>query len=222
MYICIVNEWIKKTSHICETSLPGWEAQKKLINYDRPAPKDFSKINPKPKLSGVLALLYPKNNELYTVLTLRNSYNGVHSNQVSFPGGKKETVDVSLWDTALREAREEVGLHPEKIFKIGELTHVYIPPSKFLVAPFLAYTDEEPQFIADPYEVKRIIETPVSVFLNDSNIRQKDMFIKAYNTSIPIKYYDVNGNVVWGATAMMLSEIADILKKVASAPIGRR
>lgn len=209
-----MNELIAKISNACQNQLPGWEAQKKLINYERPAPQDFTTISPPPRQGGVLALLYPKNNELYTVLMLRNTYNGVHSNQVSFPGGEREKEDATLWDTALREANEEVGLITDEVVKLGELTKVFIPPSRFLVTPYLAFADKAPHFIPNAYEVKKIIETPISLFLNDANIREKDMFIKTYNTSIPIKYYEVNGTVVWGATAMMLSEIAVILNQL--------
>jgi len=194
--------------------LPGWNAQKRLINYDRPAPDDISKVDPDARLGAVLALLYPKNGELHTVLMMRNTYKGVHSNQVSFPGGEFEKQDASLWHTALREANEEVGVPENKVIKISELTKVYIPPSRFLVTPFLAFAEKAPSFIPDPFEVKRIIEAPISKFLDPNNILEKKIFIDSYKAKLPIKYYEVEGEIIWGATAMMLSELAEILERL--------
>jgi len=194
--------------------LPGWNAQKRLINYDRPAPDNISKVDPDARLGAVLALLYPKNGELHTVLMMRNTYKGVHSNQVSFPGGEFEKQDASLWHTALREANEEVGVPENKVIKISELTKVYIPPSRFLVTPFLAFAEKAPSFIPDPFEVKRIIEAPISKFLDPNNILEKKIFIDSYKAKLPIKYYEVEGEIIWGATAMMLSELAEILERL--------
>ncbi len=208
-----MDEIIARLSRAFNAPLPGWDAQKRLINYDRPPPDNISDIDPTARQSAVLALLYPKNGELYTVLMLRKLYEGTHSGQVSFPGGKRETQDKSLWNTALREANEEVGLLSQSVRKIGELTKVYIPPSRFLVTPFLAYADDAPKFMADRIEVERIIETPVSAFLDHSKILEKQFFVNSHNKEIPIKYYDVQGETVWGATAMMLSEIAELLKR---------
>lgn len=209
-----MNSLISKISEACKAPLPGWNAQKRLINYDRPAPDDISKVDPDARLGAVLALLYPKNGELHTVLMMRNTYKGVHSNQVSFPGGEFEKQDASLWHTALREANEEVGVPENKVIKISELTKVYIPPSRFLVTPFLAFAEKAPSFIPDPFEVKRIIEAPISKFLDPNNILEKKIFIDSYKAKLPIKYYEVEGEIIWGATAMMLSELAEILERL--------
>lgn len=208
-----MDEIIAKLSQAFNSPLPGWNAQKRLINYDRPPPDNISSYDPTARQGAVMALLYPKNGELYTVLMLRNIYEGTHSGQVSFPGGKRELEDKSLWHTALREANEEVGINTKSVKLIGELTQVYIPPSRFLVTPFLAYTENTPVFTPDRIEVQRIIETPISVFLNTTTILEKMLFVSSRNTEIPVKYYEVNGEVVWGATAMMLSELAEILNK---------
>src|SRR5690606_34915901 len=143
--------------------------------------------DPTARQGAVLALLYPKNGELYTVLILRNIYEGTHSGQVSFPGGKREVEDKSLWHTALREANEEVGIMVENVKLIGELTKVYIPPSRFLVTPFLAYTHEAPDFKRDRIEVQRIIETPVSIFLDSETICERMLFVSSMNKEIPVK-----------------------------------
>lgn len=185
-----------------------------MITFKRPNAQESKQIDPLSRKSAVLALLYPKFGKLHTVLMLRNVYNGTHSGQVSFPGGKYEDQDDSLWHTALREANEEVGVAPSDIIPIGALTDVYIPPSRFLVTPYLAYSKQAPTFIADPTEVQKIIETPVSVFLDSQMIKHKKIKIASSDIHMKIKYYDVEGETVWGATAMMLSELAEILKSI--------
>ncbi len=192
--------------------LPGWEAQKKMINYDRPRPENIDEVDPNARLGAVLILIYPKENALHLVLILRNVYKGTHSGQISFPGGKQEPEDGSLWHTALREANEEVGIDPEKIKYIGALTKVYIPPSRFLVSPFVAISEEQPRFTADPIEVQRIIEAPISLFQDENNRLEKNLFVKALNAEMPIKYFDLEGEVLWGATAMMISELVDVFE----------
>lgn len=176
--------------------LPGWEAQKKMINYDRPRPENIDEVDPNARLGAVLILIYPKENALHLVLILRNVYKGTHSGQISFPGGKQEPEDGSLWHTALREANEEVGIDPEKIKYIGALTKVYIPPSRFLVSPFVAISEEQPRFTADPIEVQRIIEAPISLFQDENNRLEKNLFVKALNAEMPIKYFDLEGEVL--------------------------
>ncbi len=210
-YLCTVDEIIEEISKAFLKPLPGWDAQKRMINYDRPKVDNIQEIDPQARKSAVLALLYPKAGEIYTVLILRNVYEGTHSGQISFPGGKQESDDSSLWQTALREANEEVGLNPNSVQQLGILTPVYIPPSRFLVTPYLAYAKSAPAFIADPFEVQRIIETPVNLFLDANKIAEKKMFLKSLDNSVTVKYYNVEGEVLWGATAMIISEISEIL-----------
>lgn len=194
--------------------LPGWAAQKELINYNRPRPENIEEIDPEARQSAVLALLYPKNNELFTVFILRNVYEGEHSGQISFPGGKREARDKTLWHTALREAEEEVNINPHKIHKLGMLTPVYIPPSRFLVTPFLAFAKAAPVFSPDSREVQRVIEAPIALFLDKSQIAQKKIFLRSLKASVDIKYYDLEGEILWGATAMIMSEISEIFRSL--------
>lgn len=208
-----MDEIISQFSEIFSRNLPGWEAHQKMINFKRPNVQDASKLDPNARKSAVLALLYPKQDELHTVLMLRNVYNGTHSGQVSFPGGKVEPEDQSLWHTALREANEEVGLSAEGIVQLGELTNVYIPPSRFMVSPFLAFSPTAPHFSADETEVQRILETPVSRFLDHRMIGEKLIKPASMDVKMKIKYYDVAGETVWGATAMMISELVEIIKQ---------
>lgn len=165
------------------------------------------------KQSAVLALFYPdSNNETKLILILRKKYNGVHSAQVGFPGGKVEDDDESLKYTALRETQEEIGVPMQKIEILKALTQVYIPPSNFYVQPFLGYTKSKPKFVKEESEVESLIEVALTHFLDENNIITKTVST-SYKLNVEVPAFQLNGHVVWGATAMMLSEIKDLLKQ---------
>lgn len=208
-----MDELISKLSEQFRNELPGWDSHQKMMNYKRPKPDNIRQIDPDARESAVLALLYPYQNEIYTVLMQRHVYEGTHSGQISFPGGKREKSDKDLRETALREANEELSIDSKKVQILGELTQVYIPPSRYLVSPFLGIVSARPQFVPEAAEVNEIIEVPVSQFLDPSKLKEKYHFIPTLNSKIKIRYFDVDQRVVWGATAMMLSEITEILKK---------
>ena len=165
----------------------------------------------KPKKAAVLALFYPDSqNKTRFVLTLRANYNGTHSSQISFPGGKRELTDENLLFTAKRESYEEIGVTINDIHIFKELTEAYIPPSNFLVTPFIGILHESPNFMANE-EVETIIEVLVSDLLNDSNTTIKNMST-SYMKNIDVPCFKLNNYIVWGATAMILSEIKILLK----------
>ena len=166
-----------------------------------------------PKQAGVMMLFYPKGGETHLVLIVRNSYKGVHSAQIAFPGGKYELDDVDFAFTALRETHEEVGIHPEKIEVLKSFTELYIPPSNFMVYPFLGISKEELVFIPEPSEVSDIIELPLSVFLSDAIVVDTKLST-SYADNISIPAFKIDNHIVWGATAMMLSELKEVLKEV--------
>ncbi len=167
----------------------------------------------KPRKAAVMMLLYPKRTQTYLVLIQRNSYPGVHSSQIAFPGGKVELEDESHQHTALRETHEEVGIAPHQIQVVRAFTEVYIPPSNFMVYPFMGYSLEKLRFIPDPEEVAGIIEFPLRQFLDDQIATVKKMDT-AYSQSIDVPAFKIYDHYVWGATAMMLSELKETLKKV--------
>jgi 8-oxo-dGTP pyrophosphatase MutT (NUDIX family) len=122
------SSFISSLKHQFELDLPGEQAQYKMAPLGRP-PKELAVyFAKKVKQSAVLILLYPDDGEIKTVLMERNSYNGVHSKQISFPGGKTEPEDSSFAVTALREFEEEVGVARSEITIVGELTELFIPP----------------------------------------------------------------------------------------------
>lgn len=167
-----------------------------------------------PKLGGILVYLYPKSaKEYHILLTLRHEYKGAHSGQVSFPGGKKEPGDSDLVQTALREAKEETGVEvmPEEL--LFPLTNLYIPPSNFLVHPVLAVASAMPTFLPDPIEVKRIVPFTVQELLSEKIVQQTPMEL-FNNKTVEVPYFEVDGLRVWGATAMILSEVKELLRRV--------
>ncbi|WP_298222928.1 CoA pyrophosphatase [Flavobacterium sp.] len=172
---------------------------------------DIEKANP--RKAAVMMLFYPRNEKTNIILILRNSYKGVHSSQIAFPGGKVEESDDSLMHTALRETHEEIGIAPEQITVIRPFSEVYIPPSNFMVSPFLGYSNDTLIFKPDPSEVAGIIEFPIENFLDDTIVVNR-MMETAYSKSIAVPSFKIYDHYVWGATAMMLSELKETLKNV--------
>lgn len=196
-------------------SVPGQKSQFKMAPPFRKEllKQYFSKIQ-EAKRAGVMALFYPdENQDTKFVLILRNTYNGVHSAQIGFPGGKLEDNDRSLKDAAVRETEEELGVDRKSIDVIKKLTETYIPPSNFYVQPFLGLCYETPLFQKDDNEVEEVVEVLLSDFLNEKNISSKSVNT-SLNKQIEVPAFLLNKHVVWGATAMMLSEVKEILKSV--------
>ena len=164
-----------------------------------------------PYNAAVLALFYPNNKgDICFLLTKRASYKGMHSAQISFPGGKLEEKDNSKLETALRETFEEVGVEKNSVYLVREMTDVFIPPSNFLVTPFIGYCLTKPKFKIN-FEVESLIEVSVSELLDENSITTIDMET-SYMKNTPIPCFSFKGEVVWGATAMILSEIKELLK----------
>ena len=186
--------------------------------------KEFIKLNGNKllnsKKAAVIAALYEDDNNLVRlILILRNTYNGVHSNQIGFPGGRIEEYDKTLFDTAIRETFEEIGVTVDKDALIRELQEIYIPPSNFNVYPFLVFLNHPPSFVKDYKEVKEIITIDLESLLN-CEITQTLIPITSklneLNTqkNIQVPSFKLAGYNVWGATAMMLAEIKDLINDV--------
>jgi len=166
------------------------------------------------KKAAVMVLFYPDdNNVVNLLLMLRNTYKGVHSNQVGFPGGKVEKIDKSLLETALRETFEEVGVPSNSVETIRELSSIYIPPSNFEVQPYIGLYHNPLPFVIEEAEVASLIEVSLSDFMNDKNIITKKIST-SYATNIDVPAFKLNGYVVWGATAMIMSELKELLKQL--------
>ena len=205
------DEFLTNIDRLKSIPLGGQVAQFKLAPKLRLA-YDEKKIKARnPKRAAVLALFYPgENKETSLLLTQRASYKGIHSAQISFPGGKIEKEDRSLLDTALREAYEEVGILREDIQIIREITDVYIAPSNFLATPFMGYAHKKPSFVINE-EVASTIEVKVTELLDNSNIDTIEMNT-SYMQRVRVPCFRLHDHIVWGATGMMLSEIKHMLK----------
>src|SRR5690606_35731247 len=140
-------------------------------------------------------------------------YPGVHSAQISFPGGQADPEDTDLTQTALRETFEEIGVTSQEIDVVMPFTEIYIPPSNFLVMPFLAVAAQTPTFVPNPDEVTAIIELPLEVFLDDSIVISAEMET-SYSQKIEVPAFKFEDYIVWGATAMIMSELKETIKSV--------
>lgn len=208
------EEFLKYTPKIQNVELPATHAHAKMApsnRLDLIKAIDFEKVTP--KKAAVMMLFYPKDNQTHLALILRTSYNGVHSSQIAFPGGKVEDFDADLRETALRETHEEIGVHPNHVNVIRPFTEVYIPPSNFMVYPYLGYSESELEFVLQDDEVAGLVEFPFADFMDDNIIVNMSM-VTSYAGSIKVPGFQVREHFVWGATAMMLSELKETLKMV--------
>lgn len=165
--------------------------------------------------AAVLILLYPKNGLTHFTLIKRPTYDGTHSGQIALPGGKWEETDSSIIDTALREAKEETNIEENKVQVISRLTEIFIPPSNFKVTPVLATSTSTPNYIADEIEVESILEVALSDLLDQSNQLEKEMTFKN-GITMNTPYFQLNKEVVWGATAMILNELKHYIYNASS------
>jgi 8-oxo-dGTP pyrophosphatase MutT (NUDIX family) len=190
------------------------QRRESAMGFNRPGAAAARDLIPPPRLSAVMMILYTKGNDLFTIFTQRHDYGGVHSGQISFPGGKMELSDATMMETAIRETKEEIGIHLSPDQVLGQLDELYIPPSHFVVQPFVAWLDAEPQMQAEAKEVKEIISHPFHEFLRADALQQRDVAVSSGNQIIRVPSYDVQGRTLWGATAMMITEMCVRLKVI--------
>ncbi|PPK87309.1 NUDIX domain-containing protein [Neolewinella xylanilytica] len=190
--------------------LPGYAAQQvmghQLRQHHREAPATA-------RAASVLALFYPVEEVLHLLFIQRTSPPGDrHGGQISFPGGAADPRDAHAAATALREAKEEVGVDAGAIELLGELTPLYIPVSNFLVNPFVGYVPQRPEFVLQTSEVQRVLELPFAGFFADNAVAYRDK--KLFNGMIlkEVPHWEVAGESVWGATAMMVGELVELGK----------
>lgn len=195
--------------------LPGREVQLKMAPVERLRElAEKAKGNGTARRAAVLALFYPsETGATRLMLILRKTYKGVHSAQVGFPGGKMESEDRTMVDTALRETEEEIGVERSQIEVLCELSEVYIPPSNFIVNSFVGKVAFTPDFVPEEKEVEKLIEVDLDVFLNDDCITT-DVLTTSYATRLEVPAYRLDDHIVWGATAMILSEMREMLLEI--------
>jgi 8-oxo-dGTP pyrophosphatase MutT (NUDIX family) len=159
--------------------------------------------------AAVLIPLFLREDAVHVVLTKRTDRVRTHQGQISFPGGAWEDGDATLLDTALREAREEVGLRAEDVEVLGVLDDVPTAVSGFLVRPFVAVIPHPYEFVQDVAEVAGLLSPPLDVFADDERRRTETR--ERDGLRYEVHYFDVEGEVVWGATARMLVALVDRL-----------
>lgn len=192
-----------------QTELPGFSAHSKMLPPGRRL-KALEDEVLQVRLSSVLVLLYEESGKLYTCLTRRPSTMKHHPGQISFPGGKVEKEDVTAEMTALREANEEVGICPDDIEILGKLSDLYVEVSRFSIQPYVAWSNFKPDFVLNYGEVEQLILFPVSEFVINEVITETEL--ETVTGNLRVKYYPYDGEIIWGATAMILSELIEILK----------
>lgn len=206
-----MNPMVQQIREALSKRLPGTGVQWEMASSDRRI-TNFPRVRKEgSKLAAVLILIYPSGNSLFTFFIQRPVYKGVHSGQISFPGGKTEKDDRDLTHTALREASEEAGINPHRVEVLGSLTPLYIPVSDTEVTPVVGWTDRRPEFKIDTSEVVNIIEADLAIMANPGIVKEKPFPVRG--EMLDVRYYDLNGNVIWGATAMIIHELFTIFRR---------
>jgi 8-oxo-dGTP pyrophosphatase MutT (NUDIX family) len=196
-------EWLRQR---LREPLPGRSAQERMMGRVVASPPT---VPDNARLSAVLCLLFPVDDRLHLLLMKRREDRTAHSGQVSFPGGRHEPEDPDLLTTALREAHEEVGIAPADVTVIGALTPLYIPVSNFNVFPYIGYMPSRPAYVLSDNEVSYTIEVPLDDLLHP----ERKIITDVYSPATPLKIKNVHaynlqdGTIIWGATAMIISEL---------------
>ena len=203
------NDWQNILENALKEDLPGVKSHRKMLPSNREMPtSDIN--NPEVISSGVLVLIFPAGNELYTCLIKRQSNLRHHPGQIGFPGGKMEESDDNPRIAALRETSEEIGIQPDKILTIGALSPLYIQVSRFMIYPYVAWIPSKPQFLINREEVDKILLFPLLDYLN--NRKTTPIILETATGPIQAPSIFFKGETIWGATAMILTEFLDILE----------
>ncbi len=194
-----------------QLSMPGDAAHQKMKpKMLSGAPLNMKHSTP-PRKGGVLILLYEENGIVHFPLIQRPNYEGIHSGQMALPGGRFEKEDRDQYQTALREAHEEIGVNHDEIEIIGSLSEFFVAASNYMVLPVIGKIQLKPQFIPEEREVHDIVTPPVSHLIDPMRLKEKQITVRN-GIVLNCPYFDLEGRTVWGATAMMLSEMVEILK----------
>ncbi len=207
------STFIVKLIEEIKNGIPGEEAHAKMSPIKRPI-SDLLKESSKIKESAVALILYRNEREIECILIQRPEYDGNHSGQISFPGGKKDSEDIHLEFTARRETFEEIGIPPSMGQLIGQLTEVYIPISNFLVQPIIYYHEKLPKLVRDTREVAEIFSFSLSELLNEECFSTMKVKLLSENNGTIVPCFLLGGKKIWGATAIILNEFRELLLKV--------
>ncbi len=209
LYTTELIDWLKDR---LQQPLPGFLGQERMAARVKPMPPE---IPQDARPSAVLSLLFPVEEQLNLLLIKRVTDGKAHSGQIGFPGGKQDSIDADLKATALREAQEEVGILSSEVDILGHLTPLYIPVSNFQVHPFVAFAGKKPEYNISKSEVEHVLEIPVSELFH----ADRKTVVNVTSPVMPeilrsVRAYKLdNGSIIWGATAMIISELETILEE---------
>lgn len=208
----IEHKLIPGFKNVLNSELPGLKVQM-IMSPVREVADRYYQTPDNAVPASVLLLLYPKNGDWHTAFVKRSSHeNDKHSGQISLPGGRKDKSDIDEQGTALRELEEEAGIDKKDVEILGKLTPLYVYASNHLVYPFVGIIDRSPLFTIQQKEVDKLIEVPISYFYSESIIKYTELNIRGYR--LPnVPYYDLHGEILWGATAMIFSEFLWLWEK---------
>ena len=199
--------FIEALTKMLSRDLPGKSAQRKMMITPNRFPIENQENEGIP--ASILLLLYPLGGKWFFFLTKRSQDLEHHKGQISFPGGVVKKNE-SKMNAAIRETNEEIGVDKDVIKIIGTLTPLYVPVSNFHISPYVGWTEEKPHTKVQDAEVNRVFSVSINDLVLEKNLKtKKDVFS---NKSIKVPYFDLNGETVWGATSMILSEFKFILR----------
>jgi 8-oxo-dGTP pyrophosphatase MutT (NUDIX family) len=208
------KDLLKKIRKAISTGLPGETAQFRMAPPTRAKLMAQHANLPEARRAAVLIPIYLDEAGIPSLLlTLRKTYEGVHSGQVSFPGGKFEEGETDPVQVALRESWEEIGLAQHQVEVLGLLSPLYIPPSHMHVQPVVGFITEQIKFKLQELEVERILFTEIGSLLRSGAVRQKEIMLSS-NQKMNTPYFEIDGETVWGATAMILGELLEVWKRL--------
>lgn len=202
----------EKLAQLITDSLPGENAHLPMAPLNRPLSSLAMKDAVNVRESAVAVMWFDRDGVKYCALIQRPFYEGNHSGQISFPGGKRDPEDEDLKATAIRECREEVGIDLREARFLGKLTPVYIPISNFHVEPYVFYYDDLPEFIPDAREVESVIAISAHDLLDESAVSTMDVPLPGGIRMRNVPCFLIEGRQIWGATALILNEVKELLK----------
>ncbi len=200
------NNFIIKLQSELQKPLPGYQAQQKMM----PTMRDINFTHDvKPRESAVLILFYENNKQIYIIFIRRKEDKKVHSGQIAFPGGKYEEEDKTLKNTAIRETYEEIGISENDITVIGQLTEIIIPISNYKVTPFVGFLKQKPVYNISLDEVQEVLEVNISQLFAPENRLITELERNGIKIHAP--YFKIDNDKIWGATAMITSELNEVI-----------
>lgn len=209
-----VIDFTEKLRKRLEGTLPGPLAHARMAPVHRPVRHFLIEDHPTAQLASVMVLFFQKEEAWHITLIRRPAYDGVHGGQIAFPGGRKEQSDNSPLEAALRETEEEIGVPAAQILTLGKLSDVFIPPSNFFVYPFVGFLQGIPVYKPDPKEVFAVIELPLQKLMDDN--AKSTMQIERSEGVFTVPCYTVEDVSIWGATAIILSELEMLMRDILS------